>query len=282
MKILNRRLISSNRFTRPQFNVFSLFFFLRTSVLKFGNKIGYFSILQSLFQQRSKIIPRKKCFSKKTQIGLVQSIVFAVSLMGACAIFSKSGPVFDINHQANASSNDQAQRRFKAWSNLIKKSQTIPESEKLKKVNQFFNLFHYKRDIYYQGLSDVWKTPEEFIRDGEGDCEDYAIAKYFTLLALEVPMHKLRITYVKSLKLNQAHMVLAYYPYPESEPLILDSLESKILPASKRKDLIPVYSFNTDELWLSRPMGADRYLGVNNLKKWRAVLERMKQGDIKE
>lgn len=32
-----------------------------------------------------------------------------------------------------------------------------------------------------------WKTPKEFLIDGEGVCEDFAIAKYFTLLELGIP-----------------------------------------------------------------------------------------------
>ena len=59
-----------------------------------------------------------------------------------------------------------------------------------------------------------------------------------------VQIERLRITYVKSERRNQAHMVLAYYEDPTKEPLILDNLTSKILPATKRPDLTPVFSFN--------------------------------------
>jgi len=57
------------------------------------------------------------------------------------------------------------------------------------------------------------------------DCEDFSIAKYFALKELGVPIQRLRITYVKAVRLNQAHMVLAYYPEPDAVPLILDNLE---------------------------------------------------------
>jgi predicted transglutaminase-like cysteine proteinase len=169
------------------------------------------------------------------------------------------------------------QKRFLSWRKVIEQAKYLSIEDKLKNVNQYFNLYSFQSDKQYQGLSDIWKTPEEFVMDGGGDCEDYAIAKYFTLLGLGIPMQRLRITYVKSLKLNQAHMVLAYYPTPNSEPYILDNLDSKIRKASVRKDLVPVYSFNTNEVWLARPMGSDRYLGNNNLKKWQSVLQRMRK-----
>ena len=61
--------------------------------------------------------------------------------------------------------------------------------------------------------------------------------------------------YVKALKLNQLHMVVAYYPKPSAIPLILDNLKSDLLPASQRKDLLPIYSFNGSKLWLMKQKG---------------------------
>lgn len=170
--------------------------------------------------------------------------------------------------------------RFKAWKTLIRTHQNSPIQEKLQVTNDFFNQFYFENETSYQGITDYWKTPEEFITDGGGDCEDFSIAKYFTLLALELPVNTLRITYVKSKTLNQAHMVVTYYPTPQAEPLILDNLVSDILPASKRPDLVPVYSFNGQGLWLAKQRGRDKPLGdAFQLSQWRQVMQRMKQGD---
>ncbi|MDX1836693.1 transglutaminase-like cysteine peptidase [Legionella taurinensis] len=170
--------------------------------------------------------------------------------------------------------------RFKTWKKLILTHQNSSTLDKLKATNDFFNQFHFEKDSGYQGVTDYWKTPEEFIADGSGDCEDFSIAKYFTLLALDLPLNTLRITYVKSVTLNQAHMVLAYYPTPQSEPLVLDNLVSDILPASKRPDLVPIYSFNGKGLWLAKQRGQDKPLGnASQLSKWRQVIQRMKKGD---
>lgn len=169
-------------------------------------------------------------------------------------------------------------RRVKAWRKLINELKQAKESEKITKVNDFFNQFQYTSDINYNGQPDYWKTPDEFVISGGGDCEDFSIIKYFTLVTLGVPANKLRITYVKAIQLNQAHMVLAYYPTPTAEPLILDNLESKVVVASKRPDLKPVYSFNGEGLWLAKQRGQSKRLGKStNLSKWQKVLNRMKK-----
>lgn len=172
---------------------------------------------------------------------------------------------------------EMAKRRLIAWQKLIKKNKHATISKKLSIVNDFFNQLRYRSDISFVGKTDYWMTPVEFLIKAGGDCEDFSIAKYFTLLALDIPINKLRITYVKSLTLNQAHMVLAYYENNNAEPLILDNLMSKIKKASQRKDLKPVYSFNGKSLWLNKLRGQSSRIGSSdNLSKWQSMLKRMK------
>ncbi len=112
-----------------------------------------------------------------------------------------------------------------------------------------------------------------------GDCEDFSLAKYFTLRALGVADKKLNLTYVKALNLNQAHMVLTYYPSPGAEPLILDNLIQEIRPASRRQDLLPVYSFNGSGLWVAKNRSRGKKVGSSDrLKKWKNILQRLPDG----
>jgi predicted transglutaminase-like cysteine proteinase len=124
------------------------------------------------------------------------------------------------------------------------------EAGLLQVVNDQLNRIPFLSDQAHWGQDDYWATPAESVASNGGDCEDYAIAKYFMLKELGVPLQRLRITYVKALKINEAHMVLAYYPRPDAEPLILDNLDGRVRPASERTDLQPVYSFNDDEFKL--------------------------------
>lgn len=174
---------------------------------------------------------------------------------------------------------EYAKRRLISWQVLIRDNTRLTDREKLEKVNRFFNRIRFVDDIVHWKQKDYWATPIEFLSTNGGDCEDFSLAKYFTLVALGVSEQKLNMTYVKALRLNQAHMVLTYYSTPNAEPLVLDNLVGEIRPASERKDLLPVYSFNGSGLWLAKERGRGQKVGGSErLKRWREVLQRMPEG----
>lgn len=171
----------------------------------------------------------------------------------------------------------QAQRRIDDWAALLKNPPDGDARETLRRVNQFFNKrLEFKDDIVVWRQQDYWATPIEFLRKGAGDCEDYAIAKYITLREMGVPASQLRITYVKALQLNQAHMVLTWYPTPNAIPLVLDNLKDAILPATQRSDLLPVYSFNGEGMWLPQAGSNKRVGDSKRLSRWQDLLTRMR------
>lgn len=135
---------------------------------------------------------------------------------------------------------------------LIDKVSPLDEEARLNQVNRFFNKrIEFREDIEVWGKIDYWASPLELLDKGRGDCEDYAIAKYFSLVSAGVPVAKLRMVYVRASLGGRsvAHMVLAYYAQPGAEPLILDNLIADVRPASQRPDLQPVFSFNSEGLW---------------------------------
>ncbi|BBB26433.1 conserved hypothetical protein [Amphritea japonica ATCC BAA-1530] len=175
---------------------------------------------------------------------------------------------------------EMAERRLRAWQNLIIDSASLDEDEKLHRVNRFFNQLRFIDDIIHWKKKDYWASPVEFLITNGGDCEDFSIAKYYTLRQLGVPIEKLSIAYVKALKLNQAHMVLTYYPSPGKTPLILDNLIPEIKPANRRLDLQHVYSFNGDNLWLSKKGRRSTLVGTSDqLKPWVQLQSRMEHQD---
>lgn len=170
-----------------------------------------------------------------------------------------------------------ARKRLLAWQDLMR-LQDGDDLAKLNKVNKFFNEIEYIDDISHWGKDDYWATPIEFLASGGGDCEDYAIAKYFTLIVLGIAEQQLTLTYVTALNLNIPHMVLTYYPAPDLEPLILDNLIDTIKPSSQRTDLLPVYSFNTSDLWAAKIRGQGERLGIaSRIRPWRELLIKMNQ-----
>ncbi|MCG8613469.1 MAG: transglutaminase-like cysteine peptidase [Pseudomonadales bacterium] len=169
-----------------------------------------------------------------------------------------------------------ARLRLVDWQKLANTNKALPELEQVSLVNDFFNQRVFISDIKHWGREDYWATPVEMLITNAGDCEDYSIAKYFTLKDMGISEEKMRITYVKALTLNQAHMVLAYYPTPDADPLILDNLNKQIKPASARTDLAPVYSFNGEGLWLSRLRGQGKRIGnADKLDRWMDVNKRL-------
>ncbi len=175
---------------------------------------------------------------------------------------------------------EQAARRGRALNKLLARLQGKEVATQLKEVNRFFNQFQYREDIDVWGQQDYWETPEEFIGLQKGDCEDFVIAKYFSLRKLGIPDKRLYLTYVKALKRNVAHMVLSYFATPASIPLILDNYNPYILRADKRKDLLPVYSFNARSLFLNNASaGLGKALPTDKIKnsKWEKLLADLKK-----
>lgn len=172
-----------------------------------------------------------------------------------------------------------AKKRLLAWQSLIRDNGSLTDEEKLEKVNAFFNQIQFVDDLIHWKKKDYWATPVEFLVTAGGDCEDFSLAKYFTSKALGIPEKKINMTYVKALRPNQAHMVVTYYKTPGAIPLVLDNLVPEIQPATKRRDLIPVYSFNGIGLWLAKSRGKGAKVGNSEqLKRWQNLLNRMPEG----
>tara|TARA_R110000868_G_scaffold306149_4_gene567156 strand:- start:1439 stop:2143 length:705 start_codon:yes stop_codon:yes gene_type:complete len=172
-----------------------------------------------------------------------------------------------------------ARERVEAWQQLVISEQDNSEQGKLESVNRFFNRVRFVDDIRVWGQKDYWATPVEFLGRNAGDCEDFTIAKYFTLRALGIPSEKLRLMYVRALRLKQSHMVLAYFETPDAMPLVLDNINEKILPANYRQDLQPIYSFNGDGLWAAKAQGRGRKIkeeGSHSL--WETLMNRIERG----
>lgn len=173
------------------------------------------------------------------------------------------------------------QIRLSNWQQLLENNTHLDEPDKLEAVNRLVNRsVAYVSDQQAWGQDDYWATPEETLRLGQGDCEDFAIAKYFALLKLGVAVERLRLTYVKALGRNSAHMVLAYYPSPNAQPLILDNLNSQILPAAARRDLLPVYAFNGQGIYLAKAPTQKLRHPTTLLARWDELSARLQDSNL--
>ena len=171
-------------------------------------------------------------------------------------------------------------KRMQLWDKTLQRAKRAKQLNKLKLVNDFFNKIKYKTDIKHWHMRDYWASPYEFVGTLAGDCEDYAIAKYFALKKVGINTKKLRIAYVKlsrkRSKYDESHMVLLYYHKPNSIPIVLDNVKKRLQIASKRKDLKLIYSFNALGLWKSKNKGkTQQRIGSNKLKKWKNLLNKI-------
>ncbi len=205
---------------------------------------------------------------------------FCLGLLPASSM--GDGKMFDFNDEllkrVEQKHGKSAVTRLKKLSALLVEKANGSEMDKVKYVNDFFNTIPYYNDIDHWKKKDYWATPFEKITTDGGDCEDYAIGKYFSLRELGVPDKKLRMMYVKAIKWGEAHMVLTYFPQADDIPLVLDNINKKILPANKRKDLVPVYSFNGDGLWLAKSRGTGKRVGSSSkISLWSDLNKRIQK-----
>ena len=216
------------------------------------------------------------------------AVVVGLTLLAVTSPIAQQKTVFtpQVYARINSVYGKEAKEDVAKWRQLVTELQSEDIDEKLYQINRFFNRFDFVDDLVHWQQKDYWATPIEFISTGAGDCEDYTIAKYFSLIELGVPEQQLRLMYVTALELRQPHMVLAYYKTPTSIPLVLDNINRRILPANKRRDLSPIYSFNGNGLWAAKAMGTGRKLrGSGPMKMWDDMVERLDRvmyGDKKE
>ena len=135
---------------------------------------------------------------------------------------------------------NNALKRVKLWNKMIESSKNESVLNKIKNVNDFFNKFTYKEDLTHWRRKDYWSNPFEFMVTGAGDSEDYAIAKYYSLLKLGIPKNKLKITQVEykgTKPFQNKHVILNYFHNLNSEAIVLDNIEKDLKLISKRPDL---------------------------------------------
>lgn len=165
---------------------------------------------------------------------------------------------------------------------MLRDAAVLDDADRLKLVNAFYNRrIVFQTDLQVWGQEDYWATPLEVLQQGRGDCEDYAIAKYATLLAAGVAPERLQLVYVRAqvpgVAVAQPHMVLVYQSglaVSMGEPLVLDNLRPEVLPVSQRPDLTPVFSFNAEGLWQDNRPAGDPLL---RLSRWRDVWQRTRE-----
>lgn len=166
--------------------------------------------------------------------------------------------------------------RMSAYFKMIDASLPLSFDGKIQAVNDFYNKrIAYQSDRLTWNARDYWATPVELLTKGAGDCEDFAIAKYFALEQLGIHRDAMKITYVLSSQARDPHMVLLVFKPGAPSPLVLDNLIASAWPLRNRKELSPVYSFNEGSFFMG--VSSRRAGSTERLSRWMQLLDRIRE-----
>lgn len=157
-------------------------------------------------------------------------------------------------------------RRIDDFLAHIKQFRSVEKGRRLVEVNTYINGYLPEYDSVINREEDRWSTPKEFLKVGYGDCEEYAITKYYTLIELGFREEDLCLAVVKDLYSGGYHMVLIYFSEGGKPPLVLDNLSFRVLPLSQRSDLQLQYCLNAGGLFSVAPDGSRNKLPLRDAK----------------
>ena len=167
-------------------------------------------------------------------------------LLLASILLSDTYPSFTNNElRTIRKSSIIAKNRIVDYQKTLLTLKTLDKETQLKKVNFYLNRLLPQYDDVINNKLDSWATPKEFLTVGYGDCEDYVIIKYYSLIKLGFDEKKLFITVVKEKFRGGNHMVLTYFETKNKPPLVLDNLSFKILDLKRRTDIEAKLFINT-------------------------------------
>jgi len=179
--------------------------------------------------------------------------------------------------------NKKITTRLLRYKDFLKEAKYFELEKKLNRVNSHINKIRSKHDKISNPnggentIGDYWMTPKEFFIAGSGDCEDYAIAKLYTLKYLGINKKRLFLSIVQVKGSETLHMVLLYVKDKYLPPLVLDNLSWKVLPLDQRRDLKPLFAFNQTQSKGFKEKVIDKDIKINWGKenKWENLLKRI-------
>jgi hypothetical protein len=218
------------------------------------------------------------------------AVALALAATGACAGSPRPA---DNAPPTWANSADRASTSAMAtWALLKARAHRLDEAQRVRQVNAAFNAYTYRTDQDQDGVEDHWATPFELIERGAGDCEDFAIAKYFMLLESGVDPARVKLAFVyyraqppagepslitagplRSSGPLRSHVVTLYWPHEGGEPLVLD-LIPEVMTLAQRTDLQVVFDFDDAATYVVHAPRVSDGAVRRMMMRWAGVLRR--------
>jgi len=155
----------------------------------------------------------------------------------------------DVVARQETSIKDNSSMEIKAWEKDIALFKELSTTrQKIEAVNNYINArVEYRPDIEVWGKTDYWASVDETLTKGYGDCDDYAIAKYFTLKEVGFSEDDMRIVVLKDHSINQIHAVLSVNV--NGAEYILDNQSPYLRTDHQLTYYEPIYSINETRWW---------------------------------
>lgn len=142
------------------------------------------------------------------------------------------------------------------------------EALSLATINDYWNRkIKYESDMVSTGLVDYWQTPLESFMHEKGDCEDYAIAKYLTLILEGYKnVHVVTTVLTHPNGNKEPHVVVTCNGW------VLDNAAKEIVKLEQRIDLAkPLYLSSHLDLSASDPRFKKTWLKVQDHDEFTAM-----------
>ena len=136
------------------------------------------------------------------------------------------------------------------WAAMVRAARGQDRMSQLALVNAFFNRFPYRTDLELYRTAEYWAAPAEFLARS-GDCEDYAVAKFFTLRELGFNNTDLKVVAVFDNTRRIGHAILRASLAGQS--YVLDNLTPNVLPESRFRHYKALYAMNESGTWVEVP-----------------------------
>lgn len=132
---------------------------------------------------------------------------------------------------------------------LADKVAGLSDKAMLDLVNRTVNsAMTYRPDTAVWGVSDYWATPSEMARKGAGDCEDFAIAKYWALRNLGMPDDKLQLVLLQDTRRQLFHAVLI--AHTSAGRYVLDNVSDRLMADTAYAQYQPIMSFTGERSFI--------------------------------
>ncbi|MEM7749497.1 MAG: transglutaminase-like cysteine peptidase [Pseudomonadota bacterium] len=134
------------------------------------------------------------------------------------------------------------------WLSGLERYRLLSPVAKLQAVNSYAHrVADYTTDSANYRSHDYWATPTEFLQ-GVGDCEDFAIFKYESLLRLGFAQEDVRLVIVKDDRRKLFHAVVAVQV--SGRTYIMDSLRNQVVTDDHMLKYRPLRSYSGNKSYM--------------------------------